>query len=531
MAKSSLTVQRARIVKPAGACLAVLLGVAVAVAQAGERPNILFIMSDDHAVRAVSVYGDSLVQTPNIDRIAKNGIRFDRAYVGNAICGPSRATMLTGLHSHGNGFYSNEWSGPFDGQQQTVSRLLQDAGYRTAVIGKWHLYSDPVGFDHWDVIDNAMEQGTYYNPSFRSPAGEQAATGYVAELITDKAIAWLSSVSGDDEPFFLMYNHKTPHRDWLPGPRELADWDEGARLPEPDSLFRDLEQANSARRDARMSIAQHMTDHDVKLSMRGNLNEEQQALWEGAFAAGNTAYEAADLSGADEIRWKYQRYVKSYAAAVASMDREIGRLLDYLESNGLADDTLVIYTSDQGFFLGENGWFDKRWMDEVSARIPLVAQWPGTIPPGATTEALVQNIDFAPTLLDVADVSAPQPMHGVSLVELLSGKSPDWQRDLYYHFYENPGFHGVARHYGIRDQRYKLVHYYETGDWELFDLQTDPGDQENLYGTHGYAELTADLKSRLGALRARYGVPAEDPEVPWYHDFVIRMIEQLMRLM
>lgn len=495
---------------------------------AGERPNILFILSDDHAVRAVSAYGDSIVATPNIDRIAAAGVRFDRAYVGNAICGPSRATLLTGLHSHANGFYSNEWSGPFNGQQQTLPTLLQSAGYQTAVIGKWHLYSDPVGFDHWEVIDNVLEQGTYYNPSFRSPVGVEETTGYVADIVTDKSIAWLKQAHEAGKPFFLLYSHKTPHRDWLPGPQELREWDESATIAEPDTLLRDLSGLTRARREARMRIADYMTDTDVKLKQGNTLTPGQEALWHAAFDDGNRRYAAADLGDEDAIRWKYQRYIKSYAASVRSMDRQIGRLLDFLTANNLMDNTLVVYSSDQGFFLGENGWFDKRWMDEVSSRVPLLMAWPGHIAPGTTSDALVQNIDFAPTLLDTAGVTAPKPMHGVSLLPLLGPEPPPWQRDLYYHFYENPGFHGVARHYGVRGERYKLIYYYQNDEWELFDLQTDPADQVNLYGKPGYDDITRDLKRRLEALREQYQVPPDDSQAPWYHDALVRSLERLM---
>jgi|TARA_B110000503_G_scaffold92781_1_gene139874 arylsulfatase A-like enzyme len=498
---------------------------------AAERPNIVFIFSDDHAVRAVSAYGNSLVETPNIDRIAAGGVRFERAYVGNAICGPSRATLLTGLHSHANGFYSNEWSGPFDGEQQTLSSLLQTSGYQTAVIGKWHLYSDPVGFDHWEVIDNVMEQGSYYNPSFRSPAGVEETTGYVADLVTDKAIAWLEQAKGDGEPFFLLYNHKTPHRDWLPGPQELRDWDEGATFEEPATLFRDLDGLTQARRDARMRIEDYMTNTDVKLSMSRNLTPKQEALWQQAFAEGNRKYEEADLTAQEDLRWKYQRYIKSYAASVKSMDRQIGRLLDYLESNNLMANTIVLYSSDQGFFLGENGWFDKRWMDEVSSQVPLLMEWRGHIKPGTTSDALVQNIDFAPTLLAAAGVKPKTPMHGISLLPLFEENPKPWRRDLYYHFYENPGFHGVARHYGLRTERYKLVYYYQNDEWELFDLVTDPADQVNLYSKPGYDDITVDLKRRLKKLRVQYQVPETDPEVPWYHGPLIRTFERLMMWM
>lgn len=507
----------------AAAILLALLGSTVVAAD--KRPNILFIMSDDHAIRAVSAYGSSLVETPNIDRIAANGVRFDRAYVGNAICGPGRATALTGLHSHGNGFYSNEWSGDFDSQQQTLPRLLQAAGYQTAVIGKWHLYSDPVGFDHWEVLNNVMEHGTYYNPEFRSPAGVEETAGYVADLITNKAIAWLDTARKTDRPFMLMYHHKSPHRDWMPAPEELKNWDEGARVEEPPSLLRDLEDLTQGRREARMTISEYMTDQDVKLSKGKYLNPEQAKLWEVAFAKGNKEFRAAELSGDGKIRWKYQRYIKTYRASVQGMDRQIGRMLDYLESSGLTENTLIVYTSDQGFFLGENGWFDKRWMDEVSSRVPLVMQWPGHIPAGSSTSGLVQNIDYAPTLLDAAGVNPEEPMHGVSLLPLIGPEPVEWERDLYYHFYENPGFHGVARHYGVRTDRYKLVYYYRNDEWELFDLVDDPEDQVNLYGKSGYENITTELKSRLDNLREQYQVPEEDPSAPWYHGIAVRILE------
>ena len=495
------------------------------IGSADVRPNILFIMSDDHATRAVSAYGNSIVRTPNIDRIAASGIRFDRSYVGNALCGPSRATMLTGLHSHGNGFYSNDWSPDFDGQQQTFPRLLQASGYQTAVVGKWHLYSDPVGFDHWEVLNNSFEHGSYYNPEFRSASGVEQTAGYVSDLITDKAIAWLDSVSESSEPFLLLYHHKTPHRDWMPGPEELKNWDEQSRVPEPPTLLRDLSEETLGRREARMTIAEHMTEQDVKLKRAKYLNPEQAQLWEQAFAAGNDAYRTGGLSADDRVRWKYQRYLKTYIAAIQGMDRQIGRLLDHLDRRELTDNTLIIYTSDQGFFLGENGWFDKRWMDEVSSRVPLLMQWDGKIEEGTSTSALVQNIDYAPTILDAAGVEAASPMHGVSLLPLATGQAADWDRDLYYHFYENPGFHGVARQYGVRGKRYKLVYYYQNDEWELFDLQEDPTDQVNLYGKPGYEDIVNDLKLRLATLRSNYKVPEEDPPVPWYYGPLVRLLE------
>jgi arylsulfatase A-like enzyme len=296
-------------------------------------------------------------------------------------------------------------------------------------------------------------------------------------------------------------------------------------VAEPATLLRDMSELNTARREARMSIDADMTDNDVKLSMSRNLTDEQAALWESAFAAGNRAYAESELTREEEIRWKYQRYIKTYIAAVQGMDRQIGRLLDRLEQMGLTDNTLIIYTSEQGFFLGENGWFDKRWMDEVSSKVPLLMQWKGKIDPGSASSALVQNIDYAPTMLDAAGVEAASPMHGVSLLPLATGQTAGWERDLYYHFYENPGFHGVARHYGVRTERYKLVHYYLKDEWELFDLQQDPKDQVNLYGKADYEGVVKDLKQRLAALRARYQVPEEDPPVPWYYGPLVTLLE------
>jgi arylsulfatase A-like enzyme len=296
-------------------------------------------------------------------------------------------------------------------------------------------------------------------------------------------------------------------------------------VEEPRTLLRDLSSETLGRREARMTIAEYMTEQDVKLKPAGYLNPEQAQLWEQAFSKGNRAYRSADLSKQDRVRWKYQRYIKSYTAAVQGMDRQIGRLLDYLEDRGLTDNTLIVYTSDQGFFLGENGWFDKRWMDEASSRVPLLMQWSGRIKPGTTTSALVQNIDYAPTIIDAAGVEADTPMHGISLLPLATGQSANRERDLYYHFYENPGFHGVPRHYGVRTERYKLIYYYRNDDWELFDLVEDPTDQLNLYHEAGYEKVIDDLKLRLAALRSRYQVPEDDPPAPWYHGAVVRLLE------
>ncbi len=496
------------------------------------RPNIIVIFSDDHATTALSAYGSNLINTPSIDRLANGGIRFDNAFVGNSVCGPSRATLLTGMHSHAHGHMVNEWGGAFDGAQQTFPKLLQAAGYQTALFGKWHLYSDPTGFDEWAVIDNVGEQGTYYNTSFRSAAGVEETKGYTTDEITDKALNWLTAKRDQDRPFLLMVQHKAPHRDWLPSLEEMANWDEGAKVAEPATLFSQESKTGKARSQNKMRIDDHMTNLDVKLSTPSYLTDDQKAVFERTYGPGNQEFEAANLSGDDLTRWKYQRYIKSYLASVAGMDRAIGRLLDAVDRAGLTDDTLILYTSDQGFYLGENGWFDKRWMYDISTRIPLLIQWPEHIPPGSTSEALVQNIDLAPTLLAAAGVSPNRPMHGRSLLPLTNGTATSLRSAIYYHYYENPGFHNVPRHYGVRTDRWKLIHYYQIGEWELFDLKADPDEQVSLYGKPGFEQITRSLEQELAALRSRYKLDAAvEPEAPWYTASAIRLFEWLISLM
>ncbi len=507
-----------------------LAAVAPAVAaETDKRPNIVFIMTDDHAVQATSAYGSEIIQTPNIDRIAEEGMRFDRAYVANAICGPSRATILTGTHSHINGFYLNNMA-PFDGAQPTVAKLLQAAGYQTALLGKWHLESKPTGFDHWEILSDVGGQGRYYHANFTSADGERPSEGYVGTVITDKALAWLRRDRNPEQPFFLVYQHKAPHREFMPGPQELTNFDDAAQVPEPLTLFDDFRGRAEVRKHTRMTLSDYMLDADVKFSPPVYAKDGELAeLWERAFGAGNRAYAANPPTGADRLRWIYQRYIKSYLGAVKSTDREIGRLLDYLDQSGLSESTLVIYTSDQGFFLGEHGWFDKRWIDEESARIPLLVRWPGIVAPGSNSAELVQNLDFAQTMLAAAGVAAAARMQGQSLLPLLAGHTPsDWRDALYYHYYEDPGFHGVPKHYGIITKNYKLVHYYNDGEWELFDLAVDPDELRSVYNNPRYQDVQQRLINRLYELRVEYRVPQQDAAPVWWQAMMGVTVEYLM---
>ncbi|UCD76247.1 MAG: sulfatase, partial [Phycisphaerales bacterium] len=465
----------------------------------GDRPNIIFIFADDHAAQAISAYGSGLNHTPNIDRIAHEGALFRNCFVTNSISAPSRAVILTGKFSHHNGVLTNAES--FDGSQQTFPKLLQKAGYRTAMIGKWHLKSDPTGFDYWEVLQG---QGPYYNPPMKTAAGVNKHTGYTTDIITDLALDWLKEQSDAGRPFLLMCQHKAPHRNWQPGPDHISDFDD-IEFPEPPTLFDDYEGRASGAKNQEMTIARHFYPSDAKLEAPGNLTEEQRAVWDAAYGPKNEAFLAASLQGDDLTRWRYQRYIKDYLRSIASVDDNVGRILDYLDESGLAENTIVIYSSDQGFFLGEHGWYDKRWMYEESARMPLLVRWPGKVQPGSEIDPLAQNLDFAPTFLDMAGVDAPADMEGCSLVPLLEGKTPeDWRDSIYYHYYEFPAVHSVPRHYGVRTDRYKLIRYYQLDEWELFDLAVDPDELNSVYDDPEYAPVVEKLKVELTRLQKQY---------------------------
>ena len=476
---------------------------------ASQRPNIIFIFTDDHAAHAISAYGSKVNKTPNIDRLATEGMRFDRCLVTNSICGPSRACILTGKYSHKNGFFRN--GNRFDGSQMTFPKILQKGGYQTAMIGKWHLSSDPTGFDYWEVLKG---QGPYYNPPMKTADGTNKHVGYTTEIITDLALRWLKTDRDQDKPFMLMYQHKAPHRNWQPGPKYLSMYD-GVTIPEPPTLFDDWSGRASPARNQAMTVAGHLSEKDLKLTTPTNLTKEQLEAWNAAYGPKNAAFERAHLQGKDLIRWKYQRYVKDYLRCVASVDDNIGRVLKYLDDTGLAENTVVIYSSDQGWYLGDHGWYDKRWMYEESLLMPFIVRWPGVVKPGTVNADMVSNVDFAETFLDIAGMAdqTPSDMQGRSFASLMRGNTPsDWRESFYYHYYEFPGAHSVAKHYGVRTSTHKLIHYYRVGEWELFDLMKDPDEMDSRYGDPAYANITSKLKAEIVRLQTELEEP--DPRKP-----------------
>ena len=489
---------------------ALLLNSAANCAEPARRPNIVFIFSDDHAYQALSAYSDprKLLETPNLDRIAKQGMRFDRCVVPNSICGPSRATVLTGKYSHANGFYNNTNS-RFDGTQTTFPKLLQKAGYQTAIVGKWHLVSDPTGFDYWHILPG---QGAYYNPPMIKNGERIKHEGYCTDLITDHSLDWLRN-RDKSKPFLLMCQHKAPHREWSPALRHLGH-DGDRKYPEPDTLFDDYAGRGKAERDQDMTLAKTFNLLDAKLTRPPSLNAEQAKEWDKYYGPRNEAFQKANPQGKDLVRWRYNRYLHDYLGCVKAVDEGVGRVLDYLDKEGLAENTIVVYSSDQGFYLGEHGWFDKRWIFEESLRTPMLVRWPGVTKPGSTNADLVSNLDFAPTFLEVAGVPLPADVHGKSLTPVLKGQTPaDWRKSFYYHYYEYPGPHDVRRHYGVVTDRYKLVHFYEPGVdyWELFDLKTDPKELTSVHDKSEYAAARKDLEAELARLRAELKVPEKDP--------------------
>jgi arylsulfatase A-like enzyme len=478
-------------------------------------PNIIFIMSDDHAYQAIGAYGDTiskLAPTPNIDQIAAEGMRFDRCLVTNSISGPSRACILTGKYSHKNGFLQNEAT-PFDGSQQTFPKLLQKAGYSTCIIGKWHLDSDPTGFSYWEIVPG---QGDYYNPEFKDGKSNQTDTGYVTEIITQKSLKWMEEQKKTGNPFLLMVHHKAPHRNWQPGPRELGMYKD-VNFPEPATLFDDYSNRGLAENEQDMTIDKTMllvedlkmwTDSTWKTtSSLGRMDNKQKEKWDSYYNPIIEKNKNSKLTGKDLVKWKYQRYMHDYLECVAAVDKSVGEILKYLKDNGLDKNTIVVYTSDQGFYLGEHGWFDKRFMFEQSYRTPLLIKWNGVIKPGSINNDMVSNIDFAETFLSAAGIEIPKDMQGENMIDILKGNTPkNWRKSHYYHYYEYPGYHSVKRHYGISSEQYKLIHYYYNIDqWELYDFKSDPLEMINLYDNPKYASIKNELHKQLKELMLKYG--------------------------
>ena len=488
-----------------------------------KRPNIIFIMSDDHAYQAISAYDKRLLSTPNIDRIAKSGILFTNASVTNSICAPSRATILTGKHSHLNGKVDNHF--PFDTANTTFPQILQSNGYQTAMFGKLHFGNTPKGFDQFKILP---DQGNYYNPDFiTKKEGNIKVTGYVTDIITDMTLDWLQKERSSEKPFMLMYLHKAPHRPWLMAERHLDEMTQKT-FPEPKTLFDDYAGRTSPAKEAEMNILTSMgwagdnkiypaildslkipemrSDKQRFKADMGRLNPSQKANFDRVYDRINAEFKKAypSMTDQDKMRWKFQRYMQDYLGTLRAVDENVGRLLDYLEANKLMENTIIVYTSDQGFYLGEHGWFDKRFVYDESFKTPLMVSWPGHIQAGQRSDALVQNLDFAQTFLDAAGVPAPADMQGQSLIPLMTGKS--WKRDaVYYHYYEYPAEHMVNRHYAIVTKKYKLIHYYfKAGEWELIDREKDPLELKNVYNDPAYASIRKTLHKELEALRVKY---------------------------
>ena len=459
--------------KPFLLSLAVLLLARLAAIQAADaqsRPNILFIMADDHAAHAISAYDSKINKTPNLDRIAHDGMRLDACFCTNSICTPSRACILTGKYSHKNGV---PVFNRFDGSQPTAAKYLQAAGYYTGMIGKWHLGSDPTGFDYWSVLPG---QGVYHNPKFIEPEGQRQIQGYATDIITDLSIDFLKN-RPQDKPFFLMCHHKAPHRPWQPDDKHFTLYDED-EIPEPGTLRDDYSTRTDAAHETTMTIVHHLTRTDLK------------------------ADPPPGLTGDALLKWKYQRFIKDYLRCVASIDDNVGRLLDFLDKTGLSRNTVVIYTSDQGFFLGDHGWFDKRFMYEQSIRMPFLIRWPGVIKPGSAQGAMALNIDFAPTFMEIAGLPVPADMQGRSLVPLLKGERPaDWRKSWYYRYYHDPGDHNTRAHYGVRTETHKLIYFWKKNQWECYDLVKDPDELHNLAADPAHAKLVEELKKELYRLK------------------------------
>ena len=501
-----------------------------------NRPNILFVFSDDHAPHAIGSYNGWLKEinpTPAIDKLAESGMIFVNSFCTNSICGPSRAVIQTGKHSHKNGFMNN--GNAFDWNQQTFPKLLQKAGYQTAIYGKSHLKGKPLGYDDWAVLPG---QGFYYNPDLIFPDKKRRIEGHCTDVVTNLAVEWLNQKRTEEKPFLLMVQHKAPHRSWMPALRHLPLYDD-IEIPEPPTLFDKWTDNAPGARQQELEIDRHMDlNYDLFVDLTPGFHQERSQkaqdrsawrnmkrmtpnqinTWRSHYKPKDAAFKKGKLSGKDLVRWKFQRYAKNYLRCVKGVDESLHTLQEELRKLGLDKNTIVIYSSDQGFYIGDHGWYDKRWMYEESLKMPLIVKWPGTIKAGSKQEEMVQNLDYAQTFLDLAGAPQPKDMQGRSIVPLLKGEKLDnWRKEIYYHYYEYPSVHMVPRHYGIRTNRYKLMHFYEFGDeWEMYDLKKDPDEVTNLYGKEEFLELQKSLKKRLKNLQKFYDDQSDTSVRPEY---------------
>jgi arylsulfatase A-like enzyme len=507
-----------RIVKAAStlAALPLIAMSASSITPVAERPNVVFLFSDDHAAHAISAYqqslkyGVKLPPTPNLDRLARDGMLFVNSFVTNSICGPARATVLTGQYGHLNGVMTN--NEPIHPTTVTFPKLMQGAGYQTALFGKWHLRTKPEGFDRYEILAG---QGPYYNPVLHSGSDSVRYTGYTLDVVTDRALKWLNQDRDKSKPFMMMLAFNAPHRWWDPGPGQLSLYRD-TTFEIPGTFWDSGEGRASPARDPEMKIALDLIPRDLKLDPPNNLSPAQLASWNAAYGPENEKLRVAGLEGDALAKWKYQRFIADYMRVISALDAQVGRVLQELDRAGLSKNTVVVYSSDQGFFLGDHGWFDKRWMYEESLRTPLIVRWPGVVKAGSRNSDLVMNLDLAETFLDIAGSAKPASMQGESIVPLLRGSTPrNWRDAIYYQYFEYPGWHAVRRQYGVRTQRYKLIRYYEAGEWELFDLDKDPEELKSVHSDRSYATVRRDLERKLAALRRQYAVPEKDP-APYY---------------
>ena len=501
---------------------------------ADQKPNIVFIFSDDHAPHAIGAYNGwlkSVNPTPRIDELAKQGMLFEKSFCTNSICGPSRAVIMTGKHSHKNGFMNN--GNTFNWNQQTFPKILRKAGYTTALYGKSHLKGNPKGFDDWKVLPG---QGDYYNPDLITPKGRVRIDGHCTDVVTDLAVEWLKAGRDKTKPFMLMVQHKAPHRNWMPALRHLPLYDD-VKIPEPATLFDKWEDNAPPARHQELEIDRHMDiNYDLFLDLTADyegtpsqkrqdrsawrnmkkMTKDQLSSWRAFYGPRDKAFHEAKLSGKELVRWKFQRYAKNYLRCVRGVDDSVGKIQDTLKDLQLDDNTVVIYSSDQGFYIGDHGWYDKRWMYEESLMMPLIVKWPGVTKPDSRSDQMVQNLDYAQTFLEMAGAEIPANMQGRSLVPILkNGKADNWRKSIYYHYYEYPSVHMVPRHYGIRTERYKLIHFYQFGnEWEMYDLEEDPDELTNIYGRADKKSLQIDLEQQLKAIRKFYDDNSDVSEKP-----------------